>query len=358
MDNFFSKLKVLELSSVLAGPAVGMFFAELGAQVTKIENKTTGGDVTRSWKMAGEVNERNLSAYYHTVNWNKETRFLDLANKTNRDLLDKLLAVTDILISNFKPGSAEKLKLDYPSLKTQFPQLILGTISAYGEKDPRPGFDALLQAETGWMHMNGQADGPPTKMPVALIDLLAAHQLKEGLLVALLERQQRQTGCHVSVSLYDTAIASLANQASTYLNLGQIPQRKGSQHPNIAPYGEIFYTRDSTPIILAVGTDKQFTALCQILELSELLDNPSFLTNHTRVENRTALYNKLSSAISAQLSTTLIAACNKAQVPVGEIKDLSQVFSEPDAHRLILEQDEGNGQISKRVKTKVFKISY
>jgi len=154
----FKDLVVLEFASVLAGPAVGMFFAELGAQVIKIENPTTGGDVTRSWKHSSEDKASDSSAYYHSVNFRKVVKFINIKDQNSRAALNELIHSSDIVISNFRHSSALKLEMDYDTLKTINPSIIYGQISAYGDDDDRPGFDALLQAETGWMSMNGQAD--------------------------------------------------------------------------------------------------------------------------------------------------------------------------------------------------------
>ena len=256
----FHDLTIVELASVLAGPAVGMFFAELGAQVIKVENPLTDGDVTRTWKHPSENQTHKSSAYYHSVNWQKNSVFLNAKIPAEKEQILDLIKSADIVISNFRSSTAEKLGLDYKSISDLCPHIVFGEISAYGEEIDRPGFDALLQAETGWMHMNGQAKGPPTKMPVAMIDLLAAHQLKEGLLVALIQKLKTGQGGKVSVSLYDAAVSALANQASNYLNLDIIPRRKGSQHPNIAPYGDIFRTKEGDLILLAVGSCLLYTS--------------------------------------------------------------------------------------------------
>src|SRR5882672_8972514 len=173
-------LKVLELASVLAGPSVGQFFAELGAEVIKIENPKIGGDVTRGWKIPDEPTD-DRSAYFCSCNWGKKSVALDLTLSKDLEVVKKLSARADIIIASYKPGDAEKLGVAYEQLITINQQLIYGQISGYGSDDDRVGYDAVIQAETGFMDLNGEKDGPPTKMPVALIDILAAHQLKEGL---------------------------------------------------------------------------------------------------------------------------------------------------------------------------------
>jgi len=201
----FKDLVVVELASVLAGPAVGMFFAELGAKVIKIENKKTNGDVTRNWKLAKEDARDEFSAYYHSINWGKEKMMLDLGSEEDYKRVIELVKTADIVISNFKADSAIKLKMDYESLKHYNPTIIYASVSAYGDHNPAPGFDAMIQAETGWVHMTGEKNGAPVKMPVALIDILAAHQLKQGVLIALLKRQKTGEGSYVSISLFDAS---------------------------------------------------------------------------------------------------------------------------------------------------------
>ena len=352
----FQDLRVIELSSVLAGPAVGMFFAELGADVLKVENLTTSGDTTRHWKMPTEDPTDPASAYFYSVNWGKRHVFLDLTQAADRQQLLDWMKDADVVISNFKKGGAERLGLDFASLAILNPRLIYASISAYGDDDLRPGFDVAIQAETGWMHMNGEANGPPTKMPVALMDLLAAHQLKEGVLVALLRRERTGLGGEVTVSLFDTGVASLANQAANWLNLAHLPQRMGSRHPNIAPYGEIFYAKDAKPLIVSTGTEQQFRALCQLLAVPQLADDERFATNALRLEHRDALAKLLQAAFKNFGSTAILEKCHTAQVPVAPIRNLAEVFGLSAARDLILEEKTPDGKVSKRVRTAVFKL--
>lgn len=356
MANYFKGLKVVELASVLAGPAVGLFFAELGAEVIKIENKRTSGDVTRKWKLPSENPDENISAYFFSVNWGKEHLFLDLREKEDLEKVLDLIREADIVISNFKAGSAKKLGLDYAALQKINSRLIYASISAYGKNDPRPGFDVAMQAETGWIYMTGEADGQPCKLPVALIDILSAHQLKEGVLVALLERMKTGKGSEVTVSLFDSSIASLANQASNYLNLGHVPQRMGSLHPNIAPYGEIVYSKDQKPLMISTGTEAHFRLLCKCLGIPELSIDERFNSNEKRLGNRKALGGYLSKAFSEFESEFILEKMNEYGVPVVPIKNLEEVFAQPETEGLLLENNH-EGRIYKSVKTAIFKIN-
>ena len=355
--NIFQNLKVIELASVLAGPAVGMFFAELGAEVIKIENAKTGGDVTRSWKLPVEDPEDEYSAYYHSINWGKEKMMVDLSSPEGQNRVLSLIKEADIVISNFKADSAIKLKMDYESLKAHHPTLIYGSITAYGDDNPAPGFDVMIQAETGWIYMNGQKEGLPAKLPVALVDVLAAHQLKQGLLIALLKKQLTGEGSFVSVSLFDASIAALTNQASNWLNAQVLPQRMGSQHPNIAPYGDIFYTQDEVGIILGTGTQKQFERLCDCLDLVFLKEDERFRTNALRLAHRSVLNSYLEKAIGDTTYIDFKEKCDHLKVTIAPVNHLETVFNMPEAQNLVLTETLPDGREVKCVRTAVFKIN-
>ncbi|AEI49555.1 CaiB/BaiF CoA transferase family protein [Runella slithyformis] len=358
MTNEFFKdqLKVVELASVLAGPAVGMFFAELGAEVLKIENKKTGGDMTRSWKLPSEEAASPFSAYYASVNWNKKTYLLDLEEAHDREQAHALLRDADIVISNYRTKVAEKLGVDYATLAERNPTLIFAQLNAFDAHSERPAFDVVLQAEAGFLYMNGEADGPPVKMPVALIDVLAAHQLKEGILLALLRRTHTGKGAYVSVSLFDSAVASLANQATNWLMAGHIPQRMGTQHPTIAPYGDMYQCKDGKSIVLAAGTEKHFQQLCEVLGLSELLTETSFSTNAARVRNRVSLNSRLAEKIVHWKAESLLGKLEERSVPAAVIRTLQEVFELPAAQAMVLEEILPDGTVSKRVKTVAFEV--
>ncbi len=355
-STFFEDLKVVELASVLAGPAVGLFFAELGAEVIKVENKTTGGDVTRRWKLPNEPTAAEKSAYYCSVNWQKETHLLDLTNADDRVKVHDWLRTADVVISNFKTASAKKLGMDYPSVKSLNSKIIYAQLTAFGESQDRPAFDVVLQAEAGFLYMCGHPDADPAKMPVALIDLLAAHQLKEGILLALLQRERTGEGSFVTTSLLESAIASLANQATNWLMGGHIPQRMGTQHPNIAPYGDIFYTKDEKLLLLAVGTERQFRALCQVLEVNEYPLDKRFATNADRVQHRDALRQALKNPIAQWQRDELLERLHEAKVPAASIRTMPEVFELPEAQEMILTESLADGRLSQRVRTVAFSL--
>jgi len=350
----FKNLKVVELATVLAGPSAGMFFAELGAQVIKVEHPEHP-DVTRSWKIASEDNETPVSAYFSSINYKKEYIQLDLNKENDRSQLIGLLKNADILLTNFKKGDAEKFNLTDDLLFKMNPRLIHGKISGFGTGSDRVAYDLILQAETGFMSMNGTEDSGPVKMPVALIDVLAAHQLKEGMLCALLERHQTGKGKAVEVSLYDAAVCSLVNQASVFLMEQKVPQRIGSKHPNIAPYGELFTTKDAGIITFAIGSDQQFRKLLSYLELDEIAKDERFSSNQNRVKNRVILASFLEKEIKNLNSSEILNWALEQHVPCGKVKLLDEVFSEPQAKRLVREENI-SGKATKRVTSIAFNL--
>lgn len=334
----FTGTTVLELASVLAGPAVGQFFAELGAEVIKVENPRTGGDVTRSWKAKDEATD-DRSAYFCAVNWGKRSVAVDMSSPDGRDIVHQLAMRSQIVIASYKPGDAEKLGVDYKNLSRLNPGLIYGQITGYGPDNPRVGYDAIIQAEAGFMSMNGEPGGAPLKMPVALIDILAAHHLKEGILLALLEKSVSGKGKCVEVSLFQAALASLANQGSNWLVGGKTPTRQGSAHPNIAPYGDLFLTADQRELLLAVGTDAQFRALCMIVGASEAIEDDRFKTNVLRVAHRSALFQVLAAAVAKFRADDLVVKLSRAHIPAGVIRNVREALHTEEARELLLEGD-------------------
>lgn len=352
----FKGLKVIELASVLAGPAVGLFFAELGAEVIKIENQKTGGDMTRHWRLPSEDKDYPFSAYYYSVNWNKQVEMLDLSNTTDQVKVHQWIKEADIVISNFKTSSAQKLQMDYETLKMLNPKLIFAHLTAFGANENRPAFDMVLQAEAGFLYMCGEQNRSPVKMPVALIDILAAHQLKEGILIALLQRYQTGKGSYVTTSLLEAAVASLANQATNWLMEGFIPQPIGLSHPNIAPYGDIFYTKDGQSVVLAVGTDGQFKKLCSILNQPNLANDDRFNNNAQRVIHRKILKATLEPLFKQMKSIILLPLCHENGVPIGSVRNMKEVFELPKAQEMILRETLPDGKVTKRVRTVAFHV--
>jgi len=346
----FKSLLVLECASVLAGPAVGAFFAELGATVIKLE--PPGGDVTRSWRLASESSESDVSAYFSCVNWGKHSLVLDLKQPDDLALAHQLVQQADILVANYKPGAAERLQMDYATLCALNPALIYAHLTGYGPSDARTGYDALLQAESGFLYLNAHPGQPPTRLPVALIDILAAHQLKEAILVALLQRVANGRGDYLQVSLLASALASLANQASNWLVGGVDPQPLGLEHPNIVPYGSLYATADGAEIMLAIGSDTQFSALCQILGQPDLARDPRFVSNPLRVQHREVLQTLLRPLLASFAAEPLLARLWQAGIPAGQVQSVAQALAQPLAQELVLQSPDGR---LKGLRTCVFK---
>lgn len=339
MQTVFKDMLVLELASVLAGPSVGQFFAELGARVLKIENAATHGDVTRTWKLGSEPADTDTPAYFCAANWGKTSLALNLALSTDLQQLYGLVAKADLVIASYKPGDAEKLQVDYKTLQRINPTLIYGHITGYGASDTRAGYDAVVQAESGFMYLNGEPSGPPVKMPVALMDILTAHQLKEGLLVALLQRQQSGKGQLVHVSLLQAAVSALANQATNYLVAGHEPQRMGSEHPTIVPYGSVFTCNCGKQMVMAIGNNRQFRRLCAILQAEELADDPRFSNNTARVLHRQEINSLLAALIAKRERETLLRELHAQHVPAGALHTIPEVFAMPQAQQMLLQHE-------------------
>ncbi|MEQ9415099.1 MAG: CaiB/BaiF CoA-transferase family protein, partial [Cyclobacteriaceae bacterium] len=216
------------------------------------------------------------------------------------------------------------------------PSLIYGQVTGYGRDNERVGYDALIQAESGFMDLNGEPDGAPLKMPVALIDVLAGHHLKEGILLALIKKERTGEGDFVEVSLIQAAITSLTNQATNWLVSNNLPTRQGSAHPSIAPYGDTYLTKDQKRVLLAIGSDRQFRDLCQMLQLSELGSNPTFATNPKRVKKREALNLELQAGISGINARDFIINCKKYKIPAGIIQNVREVFEMDEAREILI----------------------
>jgi crotonobetainyl-CoA:carnitine CoA-transferase CaiB-like acyl-CoA transferase len=355
MRDFFKGLKVVELASVLAGPAAGTFFAELGAEVVKVENKKAGGDVTRGWRVSDET-ENGTSAYYASVNYGKKVLFADLTNNKDLNEVLELAKKADIIISNYLPRVAKKFKLDYESIESENSEVIFLDLKGYENKE-RPAYDVVLQAETGWISMTGTDANNPAKLPVALIDVLAGHQLKEAALLALLHREKTGEGSYTICSLEASSLAALANQASNYLMAGKVAKPIGTAHPNIAPYGDWFETKDGVRFVLAVGSEKHFVQLTEVLNREKMASDSRFASNILRVKNREALNERLKQSIGALNFAELSQQMNDAGIPFGEIKTLDSVLGGETAQQMRLEENQ-EGAGTTRLSGIAFKTSF
>jgi crotonobetainyl-CoA:carnitine CoA-transferase CaiB-like acyl-CoA transferase len=337
MENMFQDLQVLDLSTVLAGPSVGTFFAELGATVVKVESPR-GGDVTRTWRLKSEDVQGDVSAYFASVNYKKSYLKLDFTNESDRSRLNELIRESDIVIVNFKEGDDLKFRLSPSDVQAINPRIIYASLKGFASNPNRIAYDVVLQAECGFMFMNCDKTSGPLKMPVALIDVLAAHQMKEGILCALIQRLKSGRGSIVRVTLEESALSALMNQASNYLMTGHIAQPEGSLHPNIAPYGETFSCSDQKQLVLAIGSNQQFEKLCECTSLQHLPLDEQFSTNQNRVLHRSKLADILRSKFALESRDYWMKRFIEIGVPAGSIRSMEEIFKDDFAKSMVREE--------------------
>ncbi len=332
MPGPLSNIRVLDLTRVLAGPWATQMLADLGAEVIKIE-KPGEGDDTRGW---GPPFIRNAdggngdAAYFLSANRGKTSVCIDMAEPEGQKLIRDLAAKSDVVIENFKVGGLKKYGLDYNSLKHFNPKLIYCSITGFGQDGPyarRAGYDFMIQGMAGSMSITGEPDGPPMKSGVAYADIFTGLHAVIGITSALYHRERTGVGQYLDLSLLDSQVAVLANQASNYLVGGKVPGRLGNAHPNIVPY-QTFETADGH-MIVAVGNDRQFTEFCAIIGAAELARDSRFETNQGRVENRAQLVPLLTGPMKTRATSEWIAAFEAASVPCGPINTITQMFADP-----------------------------
>jgi len=322
-------LKVVELARVLAGPWAGQALADLGAEVVKVESPA--GDDTRRWGPPFIEREGDrTAAYYYAANRGKSLVTADFATPEGQALVRDLVAGADILIENFKVGGLAKYGLDYASLAALNPRLIYCSITGFGQDGPRarqPGYDFMIQGMSGLMSITGEAEGVPTKVGVAVVDVVSGLNATIGILAAVEMRRRTGRGQQVDISLLDSAVALLANQAMNYLASDVAPGRLGNSHPNLVPY-DVFPV-EGGHIIVAVGNDRQFRAFAELLGLGMLAEMPRFADNAARIENREQLMGLLAEATAVWDKAPLLAALETAGVPAGPINDIAEAFADP-----------------------------
>jgi crotonobetainyl-CoA:carnitine CoA-transferase CaiB-like acyl-CoA transferase len=320
-------LRVLDLSRILAGPAATQLLADLGAEVIKIERPGKGDD-TRSWGPPFQDEAPRHSAYYLSANRGKHSVAVNIADPRGQALVQALAANSDILVENFKPGDLARYCLDYASLSAANPRLIYCSISGFGQTGPnanRAGYDFLVQGEGGLMSLTGAPDGPPTKAGVGIADVLCGMYAAVGILVAVQARHVTARGQHIDLSLMDVQVAMLVNQGVAHLMDGQIPPRRGNDHPTIVPYGT-FPAQDGS-FILAIGNDSQFARFVTEAGAPGLVTDARFATNAARVRNRDVLIPLIAVLTAGRASADWLAACDRLGVPAGPVNDLAQVFA-------------------------------
>lgn len=326
-----SHIKVLDLSRILAGPWAGQMLADFGAEVIKVERPGCGDD-TRGWGppfVKDEDGNPTDAAYFHSANRGKQSIAIDMTTTTGQALIKRLVAEVDVVIENYKVGGLKKYGLDYDSLKSSNPGLVYCSVTGFGQDGPyaeRAGYDFMIQAMGGLMSVTGEPDGQPMKVGVALVDVMTGLYACNAIQAALLHRTETGIGQHIDMALLDVQVATLANQAMNYLVGGKPPVRLGNAHPNIVPY-EAFPTADGH-IILAVGNDGQFARFCRLAGVPELAENPAFVTNSLRVENRDDLTPLVAELMTGQSSDWWLENLSDCGVPCGPINTLDKVFDD------------------------------
>jgi crotonobetainyl-CoA:carnitine CoA-transferase CaiB-like acyl-CoA transferase len=328
---------VLDLTRVLSGPYCTMLLADMGARVVKIEQPMKGDD-TRAWgppflypgghkPPAGGFDAGGESAYFLSVNRNKESVTLDFKHPAGRAVLDRLLGKADVLVENFRPGTLAKLGLDYASVAESHPRLVYCSVSGFGQTGPRraqPGYDAVMQGEGGLMSITGAADGPPYRLGVAIADIVSGMFAAYGVAMALVARERTGRGQEVDVAMLDAVAALLTYQAGSFFASGAVPRRLGNRHPSIVPY-ETFEASDGE-FVLAVGNDEQWRTFLGVAGLPE---DPRFATNRQRV----TAYDDLRPFVADRLRTEprqhWIDRLTAAGVPCGSVRNLQEVFDDP-----------------------------
>jgi crotonobetainyl-CoA:carnitine CoA-transferase CaiB-like acyl-CoA transferase len=348
---------VADFSRVLAGPLASMLLADLGAEVIKVERPE--GDDTRAWGPPWTPDGE--STYFQSVNRNKRSVTLDLRDPADLALARTLIARADVLIENFRPGSMERLGLGDEANRAANPRLVSASLTGFGSSAAGaalPGYDLMIQAVGGLMSVTGQPDGPPTKVGVALVDIIAGLFAVVAILAALTERERSGLGQRAEVSLMGALLAALANQASGFLGAGAVPERMGNRHPSIAPY-ESFAAADGE-IVVAVGNDRQFQSLCAELGAPQLGADPRFATNPLRVAHREELAQALAPLFRSLPRAQVASALSGVGVPCGPVNDVAEAFALAQAIGLpaIVEMAAGVRQVANPIALSETPVTY
>jgi crotonobetainyl-CoA:carnitine CoA-transferase CaiB-like acyl-CoA transferase len=315
---------VADFSRVLAGPLAAMMLGDLGAEVIKIERPGAGDD-TRSW--GPPFAEDGSATYYLAVNRNKRSATLDLADERQRSQARALAVSADVVVENFRAGTMERFGLDYESLRADNPGLVYCRVSAFGPAGGRDltGYDFIVQAASGFMSITGDADGPPTKTGVAIVDVFTGLYATIGILAALAERKTSGEGQFIEVNLLSSALGALINQASAFVNAGAVPGRMGNLHPSITPYQP--FATATEPIAIAATNERQFANLCEALEAPHLVADERFSSNTSRVEHREALAAQLESILRRQTCEQWVERLTALGIPCGPVNSMDAAFA-------------------------------
>jgi len=317
-----SGVKVLDLTRIVSGPFATMLLGDLGAEIIKIEEPVSG-DESRTY---GPPFINGESAYFLSVNRNKKSCAINLKTPEGIALIRELALNSDVLIENFRPGTLKKFGLSYEELKKHNPSLIYCAITGFGQTGPdshRPGYDLIIQGESGVMDITGDPDGPPTKVGTSIADLLTGQFASQGVLAALVERSRTGVGRRVEVAMYDCLASLLTFNAGAYFASGNTPKRKGNSHPSIVPY-ETFETSDGW-INIGVANDKFWNSFCKVIDRLDLQNNPKFVMASDRVKNRLELLPIIKEIIKSNKKSYWIGLLEKAGIPSGMIKNVGEV---------------------------------
>ncbi|MBO1578261.1 CaiB/BaiF CoA-transferase family protein [Bacillus sp. XF8] len=328
MEGALQGIKIIDLSRVLAGPFCTMILGDLGAEVIKVENVGNGDD-TRGW---GPPFAGGESAYFLCANRNKESITLNLKSEMGKDVLKKLVSHADIVVQNFKPGTLERMGLGYEVLQEVKEDIILASISGFGQKGPAsylPGYDYMIQAMSGLMSITGGRDEEPAKVGVAISDVLTGLFTCIGILAALQHRNRTGEGQEIDISLFDSQLAALVNVASNYLCTGELPERLGNQHPNIVPY-QVFKAEDGD-LVVAVGNDEQFYKFCVLLGRQDLSSLERYKTNAGRLQYKDELVNIIANEMKKKKKEEWKQLLDEAGIPNGPILNVKEALETEQA---------------------------
>ena len=326
-------VRVLDLSRVLAAPSCTQIFGDLGADVIKIERPKIGDEI-RGWGppflKGSDGKETGESGYYLSTGRNKRSVTIDMSRPEGVQLIKRLLATSDVLVENFKVGSLAKFGLDYPTIHAEFPRVVYCSITGYGQNGPyakRPGYDMAAQGLGGMLSITGEPDGPPSKVPVAVNDVITGLYAGIGVLAALKHRDETGQGQQIDLALLDVQVAWLYNQGVNYLLTGEVPGRLGTGHPNIVPY-QVFEASDGH-IILGTANEEAFSRFCEFTGHEQLLEDPRFRTNADRVRNRGEANKKVQEIIKEKSANFWVKELSRLKITCSRVNTIDQVFEDP-----------------------------
>jgi formyl-CoA transferase/CoA:oxalate CoA-transferase len=326
MPGSLSGVTVIDFTRVLSGPYCTMVLADHGARIVKLEHPVRGDD-TRHW---GPPFLGHESAYFLSINRNKESVTLDFKRPEGQHILEALLATADVVVENFRPGTLDALGFGAADVLARHPRIVYCSISGYGQTGPRreePGYDAVMQAEGGLMSITGEADGPPLRLGVAITDIVSGLFAAQGVMSALIAREKTGRGQQVDIGMLDSTAALLTYQAGNYFATGQVPGRMGNRHPTIVPY-ESFHAADGD-FVIAGGNDEIWRRLCRVIGRPDLAEDPRYRTNAERAPRHAEVKAELERALQTRTRDEWVRELTTAGVPCGSVREISEVLADP-----------------------------